>query len=188
MFSITLWCHNRIIHHVPNQLPHSYYFTTPILVLKKFEEIQDSHFPRKGGILVLASVNLEKKGLILMSSIYCENGGSFGLKSQCFTAKKGVNFELKSQCFIAKKGSFWAEKSVFCCKKGGHFQTGEQGWVPVFPVSEGAGVPYFHNRSFCTLIRPLADIAWCHSQVYTLIMCPSTRVQGYMKCDIFYAD
>ncbi len=49
---------------------------------------------------------------------YCENGGSFGLKSQCFTAKKEVNFGLKSQCFIAKKGSFWAEKSVFCSKKG----------------------------------------------------------------------
>ncbi len=25
---------------------------------------------------------------------------------------------MKSQCFITKKGSFWAEKSVFCCKKG----------------------------------------------------------------------
>ncbi len=37
----------------PPQLPHSYYFTTGILVLKLlnkgvfFEEIQDSHFPRK---------------------------------------------------------------------------------------------------------------------------------------------
>ncbi len=38
-----------------------------------------------------------------------------------------------------KKESFWAEKSVFCRKIGGHFQTGEQGWVPLFPVSEGAG-------------------------------------------------
>ncbi len=44
---------------------------------------------------------------------YRAKGGSFGLKSQCFTAKKEVNFELKSQCFIAKKG---------CCSKiGGHF-------------------------------------------------------------------
>ncbi len=51
------------------QVPHSYYFTTRILVLKFankgvfFEEIQDSHFHRKGGILVFTSVNLEKKGL-----------------------------------------------------------------------------------------------------------------------------
>ncbi len=26
---------------------------------------------------------------------------------------------------------------MFCSKEGGHFQTGEQGWVPHFPVSEG---------------------------------------------------
>ncbi len=57
------------------QLPHSYYFTTCILVLKCtnngvfFEEIQDLHFPRKGGILALTSVNLEKNGLIVMSSV-----------------------------------------------------------------------------------------------------------------------
>ncbi len=75
---------------------------------------------------------------------YCENGSSFGLKSQCFTPKKGVHFGLKSQCFIAKKGLFSAEKSVFCCKKGGNFQTGEQGWVPFFPVSEGAGALLLH--------------------------------------------
>ncbi len=50
--------------------------------------------------------------------------------------KKGVHFGLKSQCFIEKKGSFRAEKSVFLHEKGGHFQTGEQGWVPLFPVSE----------------------------------------------------
>ncbi len=38
-----------------------------------------------------------------------------------------------------KGGSFWTEKSVLYRKKGGHFQTGEQGWVPFFPLSEGAG-------------------------------------------------
>ncbi len=27
---------------------------------------------------------------------------------------------------------------MFCHKKGGHFQTGEQEWVPLFPVSKGA--------------------------------------------------
>ncbi len=71
---------------------------------------------------------------------YCEKEDSFWLKSQCFTTKKGVHFGLKSLCFITKKGSFGVEKSMFCCKKGGHFQTGEQGWVPLFPVSEGAGL------------------------------------------------
>ncbi len=121
-----------------------YYFTTCILVLKFankavcFEEIQDSHFPRKRGILVLTSVNLEKKGLILMSVFYCENGVHLGWKV-IVLAKKRVNFGLKSQCFITKKGSLWAEKLVFCRIKGGNFQTAEQEWVPRFPVIEGAG-------------------------------------------------
>ncbi len=61
------------------------------------------------------------------------------LKRRYFTAKKGIHFELKLQCFIAKRGSFLVEKSMFCSKKEGHFQTGEQGWAPLFPVSEGAG-------------------------------------------------
>ncbi len=55
-----------------------------------------------------------------------------------FYHKKGVHFGLKIQCFITKKELFWAEKSVFWCKKGGNFQIGEQGWVPLFPVSEEA--------------------------------------------------
>ncbi len=62
-------------------------------------------------------------------------------------ANKGV---LKSQCFITKKGLFSAEKLVFCSKIGGHFQTGEQGWVPLFPVREGAGTKHrlivFHGK------------------------------------------
>ncbi len=86
-------------------------------------------------------MNLEKKGLFFIS---VKKGGSFGLTSQCFTSKKGVHFRLKSQCFIAKKGLFWAEKSVFCHKRGGHFQTGEQGWVPFFPGSEGCGRRPYH--------------------------------------------
>ncbi len=97
-----------------------------------------------------------------MSSVLPWKVGSFGLKSQCFTAKKGVHFGLKSQCFIAKKGLFWAEKSVFCCKKGGHFQNGEHGWVPFFPVSEGAATwlcymtsgwgPWWPHRSTVLLL------------------------------------
>ncbi len=65
---------------------------------------------------------------------YREKGGSFGLTSPCFTTKKGSILDPQ---FITKKGSFGAEKSVLS-QKGGHFQTGEQGWVPFFPVSEGA--------------------------------------------------
>ncbi len=63
-------------------------------------------FLEKGGILVLASMNLEEKGVNFDVVFYREKGGSFGLKSQCFTVKRGVHFGLKSQCFIAKKGSF----------------------------------------------------------------------------------
>ncbi len=78
------------------QLPHSYYFTTPILVLKFmnkgvfFEEIQDSHCPRKRGYFFTHLCEFEEK------VFYCENGGSFWLKSQCFTTKKGVHIGLKS--------------------------------------------------------------------------------------------
>ncbi len=97
------------------QLPHSHYFTTRILVLKftnkgvLFEEIKDSHFPRKGGILVLISMNLEKKGAnfdVQCFTVKRVFSCSFGLKSQCFTTKKWVHFELKSRCFIAKKWLF----------------------------------------------------------------------------------
>ncbi len=79
------------------QLPHSYYFTTRILVLKFvnervfYEEIQDSLFPSKR---VYFGTHLE----------FEEKGGNFDV--QCFTSKKGVHFGLKSQCFIVKRGSF----------------------------------------------------------------------------------
>ncbi len=132
------------IHKVHDQLPHSYYFTLCILVLKFtnkgyfFDEIQDSHFPRKRRCFGTLWI-WRKRVNFDVQCFTVKKGCSFGLKSQCFTAKKGIHFELKSQCFIMKKGSFWAEKSVFCHKKGGHFQTGEQGWVPLFPLSEGAG-------------------------------------------------
>ncbi len=65
---------------------------------------------------------------------------------QCFTVKMGVHLGWKVSVLPQKGGSFWTEKSVFyreksvySCKKGGNFQTGKQGWVPLFPVSEGAG-------------------------------------------------
>ncbi len=87
------------------QLPHSYYFTTRILVLKFmnkvvfFEEIQDSHFPRKREYFGTHLREFGEKGVNF--DVQCF---SFGLKIQCFTAKKG--------------GSFWTETSVFYREKG----------------------------------------------------------------------
>ncbi len=57
------------------QLPHSYYFTTHIIVLKFaikgvfFEEIQDSHFPRKGGYFGAHFHEFGERGVILMSNV-----------------------------------------------------------------------------------------------------------------------
>ncbi len=126
------------------QLPHSYYFTTRILVLKFvnkwvfFEEIQDSHFPRKRGYF---GTHLSEFG---------EKGVNFDV--QCFTVKRGVHlgFKVRVYCkkggsfwteklvFIAKKGSFWVKKSVFCHKKGVILKLENK--EPLFPVSEGSGV------------------------------------------------
>ncbi len=110
------------------QLPHSYYFTTRILVLKFMNKgvfflgNPGFGFPRKRGYFGTHLREFGEKGVILYV--------------QCFTVKrwvhlgwqvsvlrqKGVHFGLKSQYFIAKKGSFWAEKSVFCHKKK-HFSS-----------------------------------------------------------------
>ncbi len=57
------------------QLPHSYYFTTCILVLKFvnkgvfFEEIQYLHFHRKRGYLGTHLHEFGEKGVIFMSSV-----------------------------------------------------------------------------------------------------------------------
>ncbi len=58
------------------QLPHSYYFTTSILVLKVmnkgvyFEEIQDLHFPRKKGYFGTHLGEFGEKGVLtLMSNV-----------------------------------------------------------------------------------------------------------------------
>ncbi len=114
------------------KLPHSYYFTTCILVLKftnkgvYLEEIQDSHFPRKGifwyqslwigekGVnfdvqcfTVKMRVHLgwkvsvlpQKRGLILdwRVSVLLRKRGRFKPKSQCFAIKKGVIFKLENK-------------------------------------------------------------------------------------------
>ncbi len=155
------WC-NKSAHHtpacqqpssvlstLPSSLTHTTLFTTRILVLKFvnegviLEEIHDSHFPRKRGILVLTSVNLEKNGLYFNSSVLQWKSLKrvfIWAEKSVFYCKKGVHFELKSQYFIVKNGLFSDEKSVFCHKKGGHFQNGEQGWVPLCPLSEGVGI------------------------------------------------
>ncbi len=54
------------------QLPHSYYFTTYILVLKFVNKgvfFENSHFPRKKGYFGTHLHEFGKKGVILKSSI-----------------------------------------------------------------------------------------------------------------------
>ncbi len=93
-----------------SQLPHSYYFTICILVLKFankgvfFEEIQDSHFPRKRGY---SGTHLRECG---------EKGVNFDV--QCFTLKKRVHLGWKVSVLLQKRGSFWTEKSVLYHEKG----------------------------------------------------------------------
>ncbi len=115
---------------------------------------------------------------------YCEKEGSFGLKSQVFYRKNGGSFWTeKSSVLLRKRGRF-ETKSVFYCKKGGHFQTGEQGWVSLFPVSEGAGyepqlfhrhLPISGRRShthlpnydmLTTKLQPLVyNVMWCNNRI-----------------------
>ncbi len=113
------------------QLPHSYYFTTCILVLNFsnkglfFEEIQDSHFLEKRGILVLTSINFEKKGFIFMSSVLLwKKGVHLGWKVSVLLQKKG--FILDWKVFYHEKGVILSWKVSVLPQKGGHFQTGEQ--------------------------------------------------------------
>ncbi len=78
--------------------------------------------------------------------------------------QKRGHFRLKIQCFITKKRSFWAEKSEFCCKEGGHFQTGEKRWVPLLPVNEGAGV-------ICSINKYLIFNKAYYEHMLTFIAC-----------------
>ncbi len=117
------WIWSWFIKGLKAQPPHSYYFTTPILVLKFvnkgvfFEEIQDSHFPRKMGYFGTHLHEFgEKRVNFDVQCITVNNGVHLGWKVSVLP-QKGVNFGLKSQCFITKKRSFWAEKFVFCHKK-----------------------------------------------------------------------
>ncbi len=123
-----------------SQLPHSYYFTRRILVLKFvnkgvfFEEIRIRIFLEKGGILVLTSMNLEKKGLFFMSSVlpwkggfiwanksvfYLKEGGSFWTQKSVLHRKKGVVLNWKVSVFAAKKGVIFKLEN----KDGYHFSS-----------------------------------------------------------------
>ncbi len=90
------------------QLPHSYHFTTRILVLKFvnkrvfFKEIQDSHFPRKKGYFGTHLIEFGEKGV--------------NFDVQCFTVKKGVHLGWKVSVLPEKRGSFWTEKCVLSWK------------------------------------------------------------------------
>ncbi len=107
------------------QLPHSYYFTTSILVLKFankgvfLEEIQDSHFPRKRGYFGTHLCEFREKGVNFDVQRFTMKKGVHLDWNVCVLLQKGgVHFGLKSLCFITKKGSFWAESQCFAAKKG----------------------------------------------------------------------
>ncbi len=97
-------------HRYHYQLPHSYYFTTRILVLKFanegvfFEEIQDLHFPRKNGYFSTHLLEVGEKG------VNCD--------VQCITGKRVFIWVEKSVFYLKKGGSFWTEKSVFYGERG----------------------------------------------------------------------
>ncbi len=112
-----------------SQLPHSYYFTTHILVLKFvnegvfFEEIQDWHFPRKREYFGTHLREFWEKVNFYVQCFTVKKGFIWAEKS-VFYCKRGVHFGLNIQCFIAKRGSFWAKKGVIFKlenKDGYHF-------------------------------------------------------------------
>ncbi len=114
------------------RLPHSYYFTTPILILKFVnkgifcEEIQDSHFPRKRGYFGThlrefgeKMVNFDvqcftvKMGVHLgwkVSVLPQKRGFILHWKVSVWSRKRGC-FELKSQCFVTKMGVIFKQEN-----------------------------------------------------------------------------
>ncbi len=69
---------------------------------------------------------------------YCEDGGSFGLKSQCFTAKRG-SFWTEKSLFYCKKGCFELKSQCFVTKQGVIFKLEDKDGYYFFPVRDGAG-------------------------------------------------
>ncbi len=77
-------------------------------------------FLEEGGILVLTSVNLEKKGLFFMSSVLWWKRGFIWTDKSVFNHKKG--------------GSFWTEMSVLYRKKRGGFELKSQSFAAKYGV------------------------------------------------------
>ncbi len=125
------------------QLPHSYYFTTRILVLKFenkgvfFEEIQDSYFPTKRGYFGTRLLEFGEKGVFFMSSVLPWKGDSFGLKSQCFTAKKGFILDWKA-VFYREKGVVLSWKVSVLPQKRGSFSNWKTGIGTIFSSEWGS--------------------------------------------------
>ncbi len=95
------------------QLPHTYYFTTHILVLKFVNKVvfwggksRIHIFLEKGGILVLTFMNLEKNGLFLISSFLPWKGGLIWAEKSVFYCKKWVILSWKVSVLPQKRGSF----------------------------------------------------------------------------------
>ncbi len=120
---------NVFLTSIAPQLPHSYYFTSRIIVLKFankgvfFEEIQDLHFHRKRGYF---STHLrefgEKRVNFDVQCFTVKKKVHLGWKVKCFTAKMGVHFGLKSQVFYCLKGVVLRRKVCFTAKKGDIFK------------------------------------------------------------------
>ncbi len=117
----------------------------------------------------------------LKSQCFIAKKGSFWAEKSVFCGKKRCHFQTEEKGWVpffsvsegarlriptlqvhgilftnnSKKGSFWAEKSVFCHKKGCHFQTEEQGWVPFFQWVREPGSVSLPCRymAYCLLIN-----------------------------------
>ncbi len=87
-------------------------------------------FLEKGGILVLTSVNLGKNWLFFMSIVLPWKGGFIWADKSVFYHKKGFILDWKSVLY-RKKGVVLSWKVTVLPQKGGHFQNGEHGWVPL---------------------------------------------------------
>ncbi len=97
-----------------------------------------------------------------MSSVLLYKGCSFALKSHVLLQKRGFILDWKVSVLSRKRGRF--ELKSVLPQKGGHFQTGEQGWVPLFPVSEGV---YLVTINF--FFKGLFESNGCDTE-YTLIL------------------
>ncbi len=171
---------------------HSYYFTTCILVLKFtnkgvfFAEIQDSHFHRKRGYFGTHLLEFgTKRGYFWCPVFYREKGGSFGLKSQCFTAKKGFILDWKVRVLSRKRGRFELKSQCFAAKKGVIFKLENKDGYHFFPVSEGAGSwPRNSNMqgiNVCTASTIISFALWM-AVAQRHVYCGNGKQRGTLTC------